>query len=293
MPVRILELGKQFRPSTSIVYPPFKNGKYMEEYFYDYVMTHKDEIDSDRVYIPIFWTNLQNHPGFKSQKRNYELLLSIAMGQMPYGTKYFTVVQHDDGPMLKMSDDVLIFGACTGNIPLPLIYEDKTNRLLNISRNTGKQVLASFIGSITHELRTKLRDNLRGDNNIFLGVQGEWTPSVSQSAADLFIEKTNQSRFCLAPRGYGRSSFRFFEAMLLDTIPVYFWDDIEWLPYKDILDYTKFSVSIHINDIGKTREILKSISNEKYINMVEEMKKVRHHFTLEGMSEYILNKIKT
>jgi hypothetical protein len=79
--------------------------------------------------------------------------------------------------------------------------------------------------------------------------------------------------------------------MLLDCVPVYFWDDIEWLPYKDVLDYTKFSVSIHRNDIPRTAEILKSISNEKYLSMVEELKRVRHYFTLEGMSEYICTKI--
>ena len=81
--------------------------------------------------------------------------------------------------------------------------------------------------------------------------------------------------------------------MLLDTVPVYFWDDIEWLPYKDVLDYSKFSVSIHHSDIPRTAEILKSISNEKYISMVEELKRVRHYFTLEGMSEYICTKIKS
>jgi hypothetical protein len=67
---------------------------------------------------------------------------------------------------------------------------------------------------------------------------------------------------------------------------VYFWDDIEWLPYKDKIDYSTFSVSIH--DMSKTYEILKSISNEKYISMLKELKKVRHYFTLEGMSEYIM-----
>ena len=36
MPLKILDLGRQFRPKTSITYPPFKNGRYMEEYFYDY-----------------------------------------------------------------------------------------------------------------------------------------------------------------------------------------------------------------------------------------------------------------
>ena len=39
----LLEIEKQFRPSTSIVYPPFKKGKYMEEYFYDYFIKHKIE----------------------------------------------------------------------------------------------------------------------------------------------------------------------------------------------------------------------------------------------------------
>ena len=114
---------------------------------------------------------------------------------------------------------------------------------------------------------------------------------MPQSSAQVVIEKTLESKFCLAPRGYGRSSFRFFEAMLLDTIPVYFWDDIEWLPYKDVLDYTKFSISIQEKDINRVYEILKSISNEKYLSMVDELKMTRRYFTLEGMSDYIINKI--
>lgn len=78
MPLSVLELGKQFRPNTSIVYPPFKNGRYMEEYFYDYIMTHKDKIQSDLVYIPAFWTNMQTHPNFTGMKDNYNILLKRA-----------------------------------------------------------------------------------------------------------------------------------------------------------------------------------------------------------------------
>jgi hypothetical protein len=119
----------------------------------------------------------------------------------------------------------------------------------------------------------------------------KWSNNVSGDLADTFIDVTLKSKFCLAPRGYGRSSFRFFEAMLLDTVPVYFWDDIEWLPYKELLDYSKFAVSIKNGDISKTYDILKSISDEKYLSMLEEIKRVRHYFTLEGMSEYIVRKI--
>jgi len=284
----MLNLGKQFRPSTSITYPPFKNGRYMEEYFYEFfknsILNSLLNRVSNRVYIPIFWTNLQNHPGFSSQKHKYQILLSDALSKMPKGTKYFTVVQHDDGPQLKMGD-VLIFGACTGTIPLPLIYEDITNTLL-MQNKLDKKYIASFIGSNTHPIRKKLYNIANED---FFLVSQSWTSNVQKSASELFIEKTLESKFCLAPRGYGRSSFRFFEAILLNTIPVYFWDDIEWLPYKDILDYSTFSVSIHEKDIPRTYEILTSISNEKYANMIEELNKVRQYFTLEYMAEYIVS----
>jgi uncharacterized protein YozE (UPF0346 family) len=293
MPLRILELGKQFRPATSQIYPPFKNGRYMEEYFYEYVMAHKDTVETDMVYIPIFWTNLQNHPAFSKQKQNYDILLSRAFLFYPQDTKYFTIVQHDDGPQLKLSKNTTIFGACTGNIPLPLIYEDVTNQLLNRSKKQEKELFASFVGTLTHNVRERIVNTVQDTKDIKLVTKphSDWTSSVSTSAADLFVDLTLNSRFCLAPRGYGRSSFRFFEAMLLDCVPVYFWDDLEWLPYKDILDYSKFSVSIQEKDIDHFYDILKSISNEKYLSMVEELKRVRHYFTLEGMSDYIIKKI--
>jgi hypothetical protein len=294
MPLQILELGKQFRPGTSQVYPPFKNGRYMEEYFYEYALKHKDEISSSLVYIPVFWTNLQNHPGFLKQKANYEILLSRALNTMPLTTKYFTVVQHDDGPQLNLPKDTVLFGACAGTIPLPLIYEDNTNTLLNKSKDVKKEYLATFVGTLTHRVRKIMVKALEGLPSIKLVTQPhtEWTAAVPQSAADLFVDLTLKSKFCLSPRGYGRSSFRFFEAMLLDVIPVYFWDDIEWLPYKDILDYSKFSISIKHDTAPLTFDLLRSVSDEKYLSMVEELKRVRHYFTLEGMSEYIVTRIK-
>lgn len=299
MPLRVLELGKHFRPATSSVYPPFKNGRYMEEYFYEYALAHKDEIDTDLVYIPIFWTNLQIHPAFQSQKHNYDLVLSMAIAKMPPGTKYFTVVQHDDGPLLKLPKDVVIFGACTGTVPLPLIYEDKDNILVSTAKTVQQtpsqsqtQLLASFVGSNTHPLRTKMNNALSGLPGIFLGINTVWTSTVSKTNGDLFIQKTLESKFCLAPRGYGRSSFRFFEAIILERIPVYFWNDVEWLPYKEQLDYSKFAICIQEKDIPKTYEILKSISDETYTKMLEELKRVKHKFSLEEMSKYICSHIK-
>ena len=256
-------------------------------------MANKNNINSDRVYIPVFWTNIQIHPNFQSMKDNFNILLKRAYSLMPEDTKYFTIVQADLGVEMVLPPNTQVFGACFGDIPLPLIYEDNTNKLINVNRLPHKKQMASFVGTYTtHPLRNKMFINLGRKSNFQFDVRGIWSNNIPENLANRFIDITLNSKFCLAPRGFGRSSFRFFEAMLLDTIPVYFWDDIEWLPYKDILDYTKFSVSIHENDIGRTSEILKSISDEKYLSMVQELKSVRHYFSLEGMSEYIVNKIK-
>jgi hypothetical protein len=263
----------------------------MEEYVYDYITSH--EIHSNMVYIPIFWTNLQNHPGFTKMRATYNLLLQKALEPglaLKSGTTYFTVVQHDDGPQLDLPSGTIIFGACTGTIPLPLIYEDVTGRLLNETR-LAKTVLASFIGSRTHAIREQLCGVVEGCNNIICQGKNGWSSHVSDDAASDFVRITLQSKFCLAPRGYGRSSFRFFEAMLLDTVPVYFWDDACWLPYQDMIDYSTFSVCIHQKDIHSVYQILSSISDEKYAEMVDTIKRVRYLFTLEWMCEYIVKNI--
>jgi len=291
MPLHILELGKQFRPGTSHVYPPFKNGRYMEEYCYEVLHAKKDEIQTDIVYIPIFWTNLQNHPGFSKMKSKYQVLLIHALKAFPPTTKYMTIVQHDDGPQLQLPKNTTIFGACTGAVPLPLIYEDITERLLNAPR-CPKTQLASFVGTVTtHPLREGLFQQLKDKSGVIWNGKSVWSASIEKQDADLFIKETLKSKFCLAPRGYGRSSFRFFEAMLLDTVPVYVWDDIEWLPYKEKLDYSTFAISISEKSVSKLYDILSSISDETYEKMVENMKKNRHWFRLEGMVEYIISKL--
>jgi len=257
----------------------------MEEYVYEYFLKNPIE-----TYIPIFWTNMQNHPGFKNDMRpKYnKLLQNIIKNHSKETPKYFTIVQHDDGPLLDLPPGTIVFGSSTGTVPLPLIYEDVTERLLKEPR-VKKDILASFIGSMTHPIRDAMIKAVDGKDGIVCQGKNGWSAHVSDDLADVFIKLTLRSKFCLAPRGYGRSSFRFFEAMSLDTIPVYIWDDICWLPYQDVIDYSAFSVIIHKDDIQKTYEILSSISDDKYEEMQCALREVRHKFTLEWMCKYIYN----
>ena len=69
----------------------------------------------------------------------------------PSENGYFTLVQHDDGPLLKLPTNTTIYGACNGDISIPLIYQDINNTLTSIQKRSfnEKIILCSFIGNIT------------------------------------------------------------------------------------------------------------------------------------------------
>jgi hypothetical protein len=63
MPLQILNLGKMFRPGTSHIYPPFKKGRYMEEYVYEYLTENEERI----VLAVIQWLGTPVGQGFISE----------------------------------------------------------------------------------------------------------------------------------------------------------------------------------------------------------------------------------
>lgn len=289
--------NKLFYINTSIVYPPFKNGVYMEEYFLRYVYTNNRFYDnSGRLYIPALWTNFQLEPWFRRQQSNMQRAIVDFVKTHPNEKGYFTVVQHDDGPFLRLPPNTCIYGACTGNIPLPLIYEDESNTLVNLAINaksfSERTILCSFVGSTTHTVRNICIDKLSNQPGFdFTVPKSGWTLTVDKSNQSTFIDKTLNSKFALAPRGYGRSSFRFFEIFQLGCIPIYVWDDNEWLPYKGLIDYSKICISIHVSKIDTLPEILESIDEIAYTNMKLEYEKIKHMFTMEFMCKHILGQL--
>jgi hypothetical protein len=279
-----------FITKTKVVYPPFKNGLYMEEYFLNHVSRKNINVDKQgRRYIPALWTNFQIEQWFPIRREEMQRTLDKWISENPSKNGYFVVVQHDDGPMLRLPPNTIIYGACTGNIPLPLIYQDLSNKLENIPKKTfkNKSILCSFVGSVTHNVRKTIIDNYQKNSKFKFSICNGWTNSVTVDNQKTFIDYTVNSKYALAPRGYGRSSFRFFEIFKLGTIPVYVWDDNEWLPYKDIIDYYKFCIIIHISEIDILEELLLSINEKQYEKMFSEYEKIKHMFELEYMCEHI------
>jgi len=113
-------------------YPPFKNGLYIEEYFMNKVFSEKNSLK--RKYIPALWTNFQIESWFYSKKSLMQNELNNWLLNNPSENGYFCVVQHDDGPLLRLPENTIVYGACSGHISIPLIYQDINNTLVSYEK---------------------------------------------------------------------------------------------------------------------------------------------------------------
>ena len=115
-----------------------------------------------------------------------------------------------------------------------------------------------------------------------------WGPTVSENELELFINTTSRSKFSLSPRGYGPTSFRMYEILQLNSIPVIVYDR-KWLPFEDEIDYDSFCVLVNENEIDNLKNILNQISDDRQYKMLQKGKEIyEKYFTLEGMCKQIL-----
>lgn len=270
------------------VYPPYHQKEYIEEYFYK--RWNEENILSNREYIDIFWTNLFNNRVYLG---NYYPNVQEELDNLSKSEKYFTVCQFDDGPLENFPDDTLIFSAggnLEGNniIPIPLICSPIPKELIP---NKEKTIFASFVGSRnTHPIRMDMCNHLSGKEGYEISA-GNWSSEVPMDNFEKFLDITCSSKFGLAPRGYGKSSFRLYEILQLGTVPVYI-SDVHYLPWTDELDWNDFCVPVNEDEIEDIDTILKSISDVEYNKLLENGKKVyQEYFTLEGMFKNIVKRI--
>lgn len=275
--------------SISPAYPPYHTGPYLEEYFFK--RWNEENIQTNRQYIDIFWTNNFCNAMFAGQQ--YQNIQEILDSTLSSDGKYFTVCQFDDGPMEKFPDDTLIFSA-GGNregdniIPIPLICSPIPKELVPTKEKT---IFASFVGSRnTHPIRMDMCNKLK-NNEDYKIYSGNWSAQVPMDNFKNFVDITCSSKFALAPRGYGKQSFRLYEILQLGTVPVYISDE-HYLPWSDELDWNDFCVPVNEDEIDEIDDILKSIDDVEYNQLVANGKNVyEKYFTLEGMFKNIVKRL--
>lgn len=272
-------------------YPPYHEGKDLEDYFIDYYYKHKQQFDdTSYTFIPVKWTAIYNHHRYLTK----ELQKDIA--NLDTQKKYFTVSQHDDAPEEKLPPNTINFSAggnAIGTIPIPLICSPIKNLATQY-----KDIFCSFVGSVpppiggnctlAYNLRMEMLNTLVNISDYTLKPR-HWTLEVKKERQDLFLDITSRSKFTLCPRGYGATSFRLYEAMQLQSIPVYIFTKEPFLPFALDIDWTKLCILVDYKNIKDIDYILKAVTEEKYNEIIEYTKKIyEKYFTLEGMCVNIL-----
>lgn len=280
----LFDYFKEFRPNPEYpVYPPYHQGKYLEDFFIDFYRNQNS--DSETFFIPISWTTcyIQNtNLGLLQEK-----LLSLDKTR-----KYFTVSQHDDAIREHMPPNTTNYcaGGNGGGISIPLVCSRIPTELITKFNKKDRDIFCSFIGSVTHPLRQKMISILEKDSNYYLKY-GAWNNNLKMNDFEHFAEISSRSKFTLCPRGYGKSSFRMYESIQFGSIPVYIYDD-DWRPFKELVDWESFSISIHESQINNIKSVLESVSEEKYKQMSDNLIQVyNEYFSLESVCKIILNKI--
>lgn len=271
--------------------------------------------------IPLFvqWTDIHVHHITKVTKATKT---RFPMGNLPQNTfvtlhqsildvlrptvLYVALSQDDQGlfQLSTLAPNILsISGGGYGNIPIPLIkgtidaqpIDDHIATTHTIARDNGHNSTSSwnhfigFYGNVRPALaRSRLlqsfaevmKQNLKYSNQkvLYHYMGKEW------------ISKISSTMFNLAPRGFGRSSFRLAEIIQIGRIPVYLYDDVPWLPYEGTdISLNKFGYVAGPKDyqhIVKTLEVHSKNATEmtKRFLLVQE---IRKHYTYEGVMEQL------
>lgn len=266
-------------PKTSHKYHLLSDGQILEYFFFEYVK--KNKIKLNKKYINVGWTNLYH--------TNYDInALQSDLDNLPRHYEYFTLSQ--EKILESLPPNTLIFGRSNGNFPLPLIYNNDImfNNII-VKKWSDKDIFCSFIGKYTHKIRLLIKNYVEDKSEYFFTDYKD-----EDTYTNFLVETVNNSKFCLVPRGKNKSSFRFFETIKLGSVPVYIWDNDIWLPFQDVIDYKRLAVIIHISNLNNLDNILKSINEDQYNNMISYSNQTKELFSsFTKTCEYIVNKVNT
>ena len=256
----VLSVPAYLQPKTyPTPYPVHQKSPDIEQAFFHYWCKNVDQKTRDsihRTYIPVFWTYVYEQ---KNSKQKRQMLQRWLLENLDPEKQYWTIIKQADGILEDLPENVLVYSAGgQGDIPIPLLCDFLPHH------KTKRDILASFVGVVHISAnnktgtRTKMYNALKDKEGIQM--------IEAQNDITLFQEMLARSIFTLCPRGYGKTSFRFYEALHSGSIPIYIYDT-PWLPYEDELNWDKYCIRVHENDIETIPNILASMSEADITEM--------------------------
>jgi hypothetical protein len=185
------------------------------------------------LYLPIMWDDILHLDG------HFLPTVGKYVATLPRTRSYYTVLQADRGfrhpgmarLRIPRDLDLLLFSAGEPThawqraIPIPLLSPQTAARA-----GLPKHHAFTFVGFLSTD-PLGLRARMCGGAH---GLQ------CFERRPD-WARVTEQSVLTLAPRGYGETSYRLYEAIKLGSVPVYTSDTL-WLPLQELMNWTEVAV---------------------------------------------------
>lgn len=206
-------------------------------------------------YVPGFWTELRIYHADADWLAREAELRRLLEARITGGRRGFAVVQHDLGLPCALPTAVEVFGTSVGPHYIPLLKQP-----LPRERETREQPIpVSFVGRAKgdndlNELRSRMLE---------AGKRLERFRCADGLDYAAYCDLLRQSVFTLAPRGYGPTSFRLYEAMAMRSIPVYIWEGECCLPFANELDWDRLAVIVAAEELPRLGEILAACGPER------------------------------
>lgn len=278
--MKVIQVPAIFQPTNRAPYPDHNNTT-LEEEMSSRLIPEASKINSSLSYLPIFWTTYFVRNNFSHDEAAMRRLKQFVS---TIKEPWFTITQYDDGCLMTSEDTKQKFISMSagghGDIYLPLTCHP---RKLKVERLPEKY-LASFVGNIlTYGWRSDFKIKLENKPGFFIHDSHN-----DKKSEDIFESTMLQSRFALCPRGYGRTSFRLYEAMQMGTIPIYI-SDIHMLPFEKYLDWGEFCTLCSLQDIEKIPEMISGYSEGTIRRMSKMCMEVwNEYFSYEACAKMIV-----
>ena len=205
--------------------------------FWDRINHPESLAQTFRGYLPLLlpWNDIWLNNRYRYPKAFVRTLLQMLQSNRTY----ITVSQNDQGIVGKaefaLPTNIFVLSAGGyGHAPIPLLAREHFSK----SDRKNREHRICFIGrseTAPHGLRTR---TLAAVTRHFPENERFIAASVAR-----YDERLGRCVFALAPRGYGRTSFRLAETIAVGTLPVYIYSDIAWIPYRTLYDQFGFAAS--------------------------------------------------
>ena len=260
MKIYILPVSPEFQPpARKTVYPKHNKKDYgIEQDFVEYlkrnprIVTNNPDA-ADWHYLPIYWTRY--HVGHEYGKSGRESLQQEVRKRITDEERTFTICQYADGPLIDLGETTQFLASRQGtkDLDVPLLCYPHKRPLIK----PRKRYLASFVGRLaTHPIRLDMARSLREREDVDI--------QDGNKGSAFFVKQMLQSYIALCPRGYGGTSFRFYEAMQLGVVP-FLISDIDTRPFKAFLDWDQ--MSLYAQSVEEARDILDSYTAEELLQL--------------------------